>query len=145
MRIVRKGHALEGQELPVLGRCKRAGQLHLLLILPGQSRSYIPASWTDLKQRMGAAAEGSSTQTPSLLATVRDLFNARIVIDALLGRMADAKEIDDATRTAPASATPGRSVAMGANPPSTTAGSHPALGATHRQDHRRGAPRSGAH
>ena len=42
-----------------------------------------------------------SSATPALLATIKDLFNARIVIDALLGRMADAQEIDDATRTGP--------------------------------------------
>jgi len=105
VRIVRKGHALEGQELPVLRRCKRGGQLHLLLILPGESRSYIPAGWTDLQLRTGAAVDDSAPAAPALLATIKDLFNARIVIDALLGRMADAQEIDDATRTGPAGST----------------------------------------
>lgn len=80
---MRRGHALEGQELAVLGRRKRAGQLHLLLILPCESRSLIPASWTDLQLRLGAAADDSTPVTPALLATIKDLLNARIVIDAL--------------------------------------------------------------
>ena len=72
MRIVRRGHALEGQELAVLGRCKRAGQLHLLLILPCESRSLIPASWTDLTLRIGAAADDvSPVRTATWMSTWR--------------------------------------------------------------------------
>ena len=82
---------MEGRELAVLGRCKRACQLHLLLILPCESRSLIRASWTDLQLRMGAACDTSSSASPALLATIKDLFNARTAIDAVLGRMADAR------------------------------------------------------
>src|SRR4030095_9950612 len=76
VRILRQGHAFEGKELAVLGRCGRAGQLHLLLILPGESRSLIPASWTDLRTRMGVAADVATGAPQELHGTIKDLFKA---------------------------------------------------------------------
>ena len=101
VRIRREGHAFEGQELRVYSRCKRGRQLHLLLILPDESRSLIPASWTDWGDRVHGPVGRRRRRTPrrSLLASVTDLLRARALVDALLGRMAQAQEIDDATRT----------------------------------------------
>lgn len=79
----------------MLSRRKRAGRLHLLLILPCESRSLIPASWTDLQLRLGAAAGDPIPVTPALLATIKDLLNARIVIDALSGCMAGTQDHAD--------------------------------------------------
>lgn len=42
-------HLFEGQALKLLGWSHRSGRLHLLPILPDESRSLIPAEWTDLK------------------------------------------------------------------------------------------------
>lgn len=93
MRIQRSGHAFEGRELRVYSRCKRGRQLHLLLVLPDESRSLIPASWTDWGARvLGQTARGDdATPTSLLLASVTDLLRARALVDALLGRMVPAK------------------------------------------------------
>jgi hypothetical protein len=56
VRIVRPKHPLEGQTLGVLGWSHRQGRLHLLLVLPDGSRSFIPAAWTDLRTAPDKAA-----------------------------------------------------------------------------------------
>jgi hypothetical protein len=94
---VRPGHAFEGRELQVFSRCKRARQLQLLLILPDESRSLIPASWTDWAARKHGTSLAPSE--PGILAALADLLKTRALVDALLGHMAQAKESDDATRT----------------------------------------------
>ena len=86
VRVVRNGHAFEGHELAVISRSKRGGQLYLLLSLPDQSRSLIPASWTDMRAR-AEVAPGDGTSSPQpLLATLEDLLKARNVIDTMLSR-----------------------------------------------------------
>ncbi|MBK8753985.1 MAG: hypothetical protein IPL99_21085 [Candidatus Competibacteraceae bacterium] len=83
--MIRRGHPFEGRVLRVLRRTHRNGQLHFLLILPDQSRSLIPADWTDWARR---------TQAPRPLPMGRgrcwgllsDLLHTRSLLDALLNR-----------------------------------------------------------
>ncbi|WXK24695.1 hypothetical protein IHE33_15210 (plasmid) [Mycetohabitans endofungorum] len=85
--VTRVGHPLEGQRLQLISRQLRAGELHLLLLLPDQSRGLIPANWTDL----------ASTTTPGTdaLGSLDDLLRARLIIDALLRQ--SEQESNDAT------------------------------------------------
>jgi len=64
---------------------RRHGKLDLLLVLPDGSKSLIPAAWTDLEPR----TEGS--EQPEALGSVRDLLQARTVVDALLRRLGDGR------------------------------------------------------
>lgn len=95
VRVVRNGHAFEGHELAVISRSRRGGQLHLLLSLPDQSRSLVPASWTNLRARLEAAPGAGTAPPQPLLATLEDLLKARNVIDTMLSRKTDAEERDD--------------------------------------------------
>jgi hypothetical protein len=49
VRILRERHPLQGQSLEVLGWAQRNESLHLTLVLPDGTRSFIPAQWTDLE------------------------------------------------------------------------------------------------
>ena len=86
MTIVRARHPFEGKSLTVLGIIHRHRRLHLLLILPDGSKSLIPADWTDLPSL--APQRGLSAHTAATLGSLEDLFHARAVVDALLGRLA---------------------------------------------------------
>jgi hypothetical protein len=61
--------------------------LLLLLILPDGSKSLIPADWTDLASIAQPHVAVTSNQTATL-GSLEDLFHARAVVDALLGRLA---------------------------------------------------------
>jgi len=78
VRIRRAGHVFEGQELRVYSRCKRGRQLQLLVIHPDESRSLIPASWTDWGDRVTGQSAGSDDAAPTslVLASVTDLLRA---------------------------------------------------------------------
>ncbi len=80
---MRPSHPLEGQALAVLGWSHRQGQLHLLLVLPDGSRSWIPASWTDLKT---AGDKAPAASGPQALASLSQLLQTRTIVDALLRR-----------------------------------------------------------
>ena len=85
--IVRARHPFEGKSFTVLGTIHRHGRLHLLLILPDGSKSLIPADWTDITltvQPHGAVTSNAA----ATLGSREDLFQARAVVDALLGRLA---------------------------------------------------------
>jgi hypothetical protein len=71
--------------LAVLGWSHRQGQLHLLLVLPDGSRSWIPACWTDLKTAPDQAPAANIDQ-PALLGTLSQLLHTRAIVDALLHR-----------------------------------------------------------
>ena len=86
MTIVRARHPFEGKSLTVLGTIHRHRRLHLLLILPDGSKSLIPADWTDLPSL--AHQQALSAHTAETLGSLEDLFHARAVVDALLGRLA---------------------------------------------------------
>lgn len=83
MQLIRRRHPLEGQVLRVLGWSHRQGQLHLLLVLPDGSRSWIPAFWTDLKTARDKAPAVIGSQT---LASLNQLLHTRTIVDALLRR-----------------------------------------------------------
>jgi Family of unknown function (DUF5372) len=83
--VIRPRHPLEGQALAVLGWSHRHGQLHLLLVLPDGSRSWIPACWTDLKTALDQAPAANIDQ-PARLATLSQLLHTRTIVDALLRR-----------------------------------------------------------
>jgi hypothetical protein len=116
-----------------MSRSRRGGQLYLLLSLPDQSRSLIPASWTDLRAR-AELAPGNGTAPPQpLLATLEDLLKARNVIDTMLSRKTDAKELDDTAQPdRDRSACPGSS-GVGAVRPNSSRGAHKAPRSRHRQ------------
>lgn len=117
----------------MLSRCRRAGQLYLLLSLPDQSRSLIPASWTDLRARMEAAPGAGTAPPQRLLATLEDLLKARAVIDAMLSRTANAKELDGTTQTEPDKFARTCSNGVGAVRPHSSRGDHAAPRSRHRQ------------
>jgi hypothetical protein len=57
----------------------------LTLVLPDQSRSYIPASWTDLSgEESKKLVLPNSQSTPGIIATTPHLHHARKIVDALL-------------------------------------------------------------
>ena len=85
--IVRARHPFEGKSLTVLGTIHRYRRLHLLLILPDGSKSLIPADWTDLPS-LAQPERALSAHTTATLGSLEDLFHARAVVDALLGRLA---------------------------------------------------------
>jgi len=84
--IVRARHPFEGKSLTVLGTIHRHRRLHLLLILPDGSKSLIPADWTDLPS-LAQPQRALSAHTAATLGSLEDLFHARAVVDALLGRL----------------------------------------------------------
>jgi len=85
--IVRARHPFEGKSLTVLGTIHRHGRLHLLLILPDGSKSLIPADWTDITLTVQPHGAVTSNEAATL-GSREDLFQARAVVDALLGRLA---------------------------------------------------------
>ena len=97
--IIRRGHPFEGRSLQVLGRTHRAGRLHLLLILPDESRSLIPAAWTNLGSSANTIAESGGLNRTTLGA-LSDLLHARTVVDALLHRPPTREESHRATESA---------------------------------------------
>ncbi len=70
--ITRRLHPLEGQTLRVLGRLQRHGHEELLLVLQDGSKSFIPASWTDLD----GTDHASSPAPTETLGTLADLLAA---------------------------------------------------------------------
>ncbi len=96
--IVRARHPFEGKSLPVLGAIHRHGRLHLVLILPDGSKSFIPADWTDLAPAVQPRGAVCAKQTATL-GSLEDLLHARTVVDALLGRLAR-PESEEANSTA---------------------------------------------
>ena len=68
----------------MLGWSHRQGQLHLLLVLPDGSRSWIPACWTDLKTDHDKAL--GATHPQALIASLSELLHTRTIVDALLRR-----------------------------------------------------------
>jgi hypothetical protein len=86
---------LQGQSLDVFGQVHRKGILHLTLVLPDQSRSYIPASWTDLNEQNSKKLVSADNKSASaIIATTRHLLYARIIVDALLCRLNSSEQED---------------------------------------------------
>jgi hypothetical protein len=93
VRITRPRHPLRGQRLRVLGRMRRHGRAELLLVLPDGSKSLIPAAWTDLHEPTRGGAAGAGT-----LGSLADLLAAHELIGALLARVADSSDAQQAAR-----------------------------------------------
>ena len=68
--------------MAVLGWSHRQGELHLLLVLPDESRSWISASWTDLR----TARDKAAARPQALIASLSQLLRTRTIVDALLRR-----------------------------------------------------------
>jgi hypothetical protein len=74
--------------LDLLGWSHRNGRLHLLLILPDESRALISAEWTDLKsppkiRHARGGGDGAHASSPCL-GSLSQLLQARLLVDALL-------------------------------------------------------------
>lgn len=85
---MRDSHPLQGKTLQLFGWAHRKGVLNLTLVLPDGSRSYIPASWTDLD---------SDTLTDfyskaAIIGTILHMLQARKVVDALLCKLDDSEQ-----------------------------------------------------
>jgi hypothetical protein len=66
-----------------------------MLVLPDQSRSYIPASWTDLSgEKSKKLISPNSQSTSDIIATTRHLLHARKIVDALLCRLNSSEQED---------------------------------------------------
>jgi hypothetical protein len=97
--IVRPGHPFAGRALRVLSYTRRTSGPYLLLILPDQSRSLIPAEWTDwggTNQTPGKTPDRDGTRLTSL----SDLLRTRTLVDALLRRPSSSEENHHATEPA---------------------------------------------
>ncbi len=69
------------------------------MILPDGSKTLIPAAWTDIASTAQLHVAVTSNQTATL-GSREDLFHARAVVDALLGRLArpQSEEVDPVTK-----------------------------------------------
>ena len=94
VRIIRERHPLQGQTLELLGWNHRNDSLHLTLVLPDGTRSFIPAEWTDLdipdiQNRQSA----NRPLTKTVLGSICHLLHARKIVDALLCKMDSSKHV----------------------------------------------------
>jgi len=62
---------------------RRRDGLRLLVTLPDGTRSLIPAAWTAVT----SAQSGGTPATTVVVGSLADLFQARAVVDAFLGRL----------------------------------------------------------
>lgn len=155
--MTRACHPLHGTSLAVLGHTHRRGILHLTLVLPDGTRSLIPASWTDIEERVSDRPAGSAdiglrsslrNEPPGSLTSLGSVFHllqARKVVDALLRRLdrvepsiesASVKESNRATTTGVLDyrGTSSSSIAsMGRAGHRATRCSHRSAGQNHRQ------------
>src|SRR6202023_3438108 len=86
--ILRERHPFEGRVLQALGATHRRGVALVLVVLPGGSRSLIPAGWTDLAA-MPVAEPAAATENgrQHSLARLVDFLHERTILDALLTRV----------------------------------------------------------
>jgi hypothetical protein len=98
VKIVRNRHPLQGQLLEVIGWTHRNDILHLTLILPDGSRSFIPAYWTNFPGEKSAPLPQDNSASPSpVIATTRHLLQARKIVDALLCKFKSSEHEDMTT------------------------------------------------
>jgi hypothetical protein len=84
---------LQGQSLEVLGWNHRNDILHLALVLPDGTRSFIPAQWTDLDITDTQNRQSTNRRpTKKVLGSICHLLQARKIVDALLCKMDLSKE-----------------------------------------------------
>ena len=86
--IIKNRHPLQGKSLDVLTWLHRNGILHLTLVLPDGSRSFIPAAWTNLNEICPQKFKSpNSPPTTDLIASTSNLLHARKIVDVLLGKL----------------------------------------------------------
>jgi hypothetical protein len=84
---------LQGKSLDILTLLHRNGILHLTLILPDGSRSFIPAAWTNLNEICPQKFKSpNSPPAIDLIASTSRLFHARKIVDVLLDKLYPPKQ-----------------------------------------------------
>ncbi|WP_300465200.1 hypothetical protein, partial [Desulfobacula sp.] len=86
--ITKNLHPLQGKSLDILGWLHRNEILHLTLVLPDGTRSYIPAAWTNLCELSPQKFKSSGNPaTNNLIASTSNLLQARKIVDVLLEKI----------------------------------------------------------
>ncbi len=75
---------MEGKALDVLSWLHRNGILHLTLVLPDGTRSYIPADWTNLGDICPQFKPPDNRKQTDLIASRSNLLQVRKIVDTLL-------------------------------------------------------------
>ena len=73
--------------MEVLGWHQREGILHLTLILPDGTRSFVPAAWTNLHLISPEKSSHPPRPQSDRIATTTALLHVRKIVDALLGNI----------------------------------------------------------
>ncbi len=85
---------MQGQNLEVLGWAHRNEILHLALVLPDGSRSFIHAEWTDLDIADTQNRQSANRRpTKRVLGSICHLLHVRKIVDALLCKMDSSKHV----------------------------------------------------
>jgi hypothetical protein len=86
--ITKNLHPLQGKSLDLLAWIHLNGILHLTLVLPDGTRSYIPAAWTNLGELCPEKFKSScSRPTSNLIASTSGLLQVRQRVDVLLEKI----------------------------------------------------------
>ena len=98
MKIIRNRHPLQGKYLDVLGWHHREDILHLTLVLPDGSRSFIPATWTNLQEICPEKFPFPVKKSQAdLTATATTFLHVCKIVDSLLGKI---PSLEQKSRTA---------------------------------------------
>ncbi|MBN1930041.1 MAG: hypothetical protein JW786_00345 [Desulfobacterales bacterium] len=88
VKITRNHHPLYGRSLGIIGWHHKDEILYLTLILPDGSRSFIPASWTNINEICPQKFTQTDGRIQSdLIATASNLLNLRKKIDAIFDKL----------------------------------------------------------
>ena len=93
VKINRDHHPLEGHTLKVAGHLHRKGKLTLILTLPDDTRTYIPATWTDLQ-----VINNHLLPPDHLILTISNFLILRKKVDYLLTRFQTKNTVQDTIR-----------------------------------------------
>lgn len=133
---------MEGRVLAVFSASQRRGRRFFTLILPDQSRTLIPADWTDVADHGDETTPSASL--PQSLGSVADLLHTRRLVDALFRRPTPAELHLNQER--PCATSPAGTVDHGTSAPSSTSHlspidpratgpTRPDTGSSHRPHH----------
>lgn len=85
---------MQGQILEVLGWTHRNESLHLTLVLPDGTRSFIPAEWTDLDIPDTQNRQSTNRRpTKEVLGSICHFLHVRKMVDALMCKMDSSKHV----------------------------------------------------
>jgi hypothetical protein len=129
---------LQGQSLEVLGWNHRNDSLHLTLVLPDGTRSFIPAHWTDLDIADIQNRQSKNRRpTKKVLGSICHLLHARKIVDALLCKIDPSKEENNRASTTEPLAPPAQSTSdaghMAKPQPTTASKAHRSIGQAYSQ------------